>query len=781
MVTIRHKKRLNFAQEWVAFQRVLEVLSKNMADPFTNSEVPWREILADFLLGQQGLEAIRLDPGHKSVEVATMGQVDVSLLQARLNEVLRELDAEVLASAQPGRTAGLVVSRDSRGLTVQKEGGIPPAGQWKWRAFEWPEADELERHSEAEWKQMAIQAAVCGVFLVAGYGIGKWGQAPAWLTHSLFGIALVSGGWDAAKDAWANLKVRRLDVHFLMLAVAAGAVSIGAWEEGTLLLFLFSTSGALEHFVLHRTHREINALTKAAPKLARVILPDGKTEERPVALLKVGDLLQIRPAELFPVDGTVISGETAADESTLTGESVPVAKETGAPVFGGTLNLWGLVQMKVDRLASQSALAKIIGLIQTAQHLRAPSERFTDRFGTGYTLLTLGAVAGMFLVWWLAAGVPAFDNAVTGKSAFYRAMTLLVVMSPCALVLSIPSAILAAIAWGARRGVLFRGGAAIEKLAEVDVIAMDKTGTLTEGNLRVAKVESFPPGNEEQVLRLCVTLDAHSNHPIAHAITRHAKSQGIEAGELQDYQSIPGQGSRGRTAWGVTYVGRRELMSHGGFSAWLKDVPDAPLGFSEVWVLNEQAMGRILLKDEIRSGSKAVLAQLASEKVKTVMLTGDRRAAAVQVAEELGVADVRAGLHPEDKVNAIREMTSQGYKVAMVGDGVNDAPSLAAAYVSIAMGARGSDAALEQADVVLMQDKIEKLLAARHISQRARRIIRQNLALSLGAVITMAIASLFGVVPLTLGVLTHEGSTVLVCLNSLRLLFVREKGDAGQS
>jgi Cd2+/Zn2+-exporting ATPase len=406
--------------------------------------------------------------------------------------------------------------------------------------------------------------------------------------------------------------------------------------------------------------------------------------------------------------------------------------------------------------------------------MRAPSQRFTDRFGTTYTLLTLSVVLIMFLVWWLGLGIPLFESTAETKSAFYRAMTLLVVMSPCALVLSIPSAILAAIAWGARRGILFRGGAAIEKLAEVDLVAMDKTGTLTEGNLRVALVESFPPGREKEVLSLAVTLDAHSNHPIALAITRHAKDQGIEAGELIEFQSLPGLGLRGRTTDGVTYVGRRELMDQGDFAQWLKDVPDAPLGFSEVWVLNAGTMGRVLLKDEIRSGSKAVLAQLAAEKVITVMLTGDRRAAASQVAHELGVTDVRAGLHPEDKVAAIKEFTQQGRKVAMIGDGVNDAPSLAAAYVSVAMGARGSDAALEQADVVLMQDKIEKLLSARHISQAARRIIRQNLAISLGSVIVMAIASLFGIVPLTLGVLTHEGSTVIVCLNSLRLLFVKE-------
>lgn len=762
------------------------MLGCSMADT-SPQDASWADALAEFLGDQQGVEAIRLNPGEKSVQIATLGEVDTALLQAQLNEVLRGLDARWLAQNHRLPPAGsphallLHQTPGSAEVLLQKPTCPTAPRFWKWRDFEWPEPEEIERQSAEEWRLMAVQAAICAAALVAGYAAKGLFAVPERLVHAIFAVSLIAGGWDAAKDAWANLREKRLDVHFLMLAVATGAVAVGAWEEAALLLFLFSTSGALEHYVLHRTHREINALTKAAPKLARVLLPDGSTEERAVALLRAGDVLQVRPAELFAVDGTITAGETAADESTLTGESVPIDKAVGASVFGGTLNLWGLVQVRVDRPATQSALAKIITLIQTAQHLRAPSQRFTDRFGTNYTLLTLATVVTMFLVWWLALGIPPFENTEVSKSAFYRAMTLLVVMSPCALVLSIPSAILAAIAWGARRGILFRGGAAIEKLAEVDVIAMDKTGTLTEGNLRVFAVESFPPGREREVLRLAVTLDANSNHPIARAITRHAKDQGIEPGELLEFQSLPGQGLRGRTAEGVTYVGRRELMQQGQFAEWLKDVPDAPLGFSEVWVLHPDTMGRVLLKDEIRRGSQAVLAQLARENIRTVMLTGDRRAAAAQVAQELGVSDVRAGLHPEDKVAAIRAFTLEGHKVAMVGDGVNDAPSLAAAHVSIAMGARGSDAALEQADIVLMQDKIEKLLSARHISQQARRIIQQNLAISLGSVVIMAVASLFGIVPLSLGVLTHEGSTVVVCLNSLRLLFVRPETPVSES
>ncbi len=721
---------------------------------------------------QTGVEAIRVNPDDRKVSVATLGQVDLIALQAKLSEILRDLDAHcndgVLSIAAP-----LHLKQDGHDVFIEKPSCLTAPKLWHWRDFEWPEPDEIEEQSREEWQILALQAAICGAALVAGF-IAKWLGAPDWMVHSIFGISLISGGWDAAIDTWEKIREGTLDIHFLMLAVAAGAVSIGAWEEGALLLFLFSTSGALEHFVLHRTHREINSLMKAAPKQARVVLPDGSTEVRAVAQLVIGDLIQVRPDELFPVDGTVMSGQTAADEATLTGEAMPITKEAGAQVFGGTLNLWGLVQVKVDRAAQQSALQKIITLIENAQHMRAPSQRFTDNFGTRYTVGVLVLVFVMFFVWWLGFHLPPFTNTEATRSAFYRAMTLLVVMSPCALVLSIPSAILAAIAWGAKRGVLFRGGAAIEKLAEVDTVAMDKTGTLTEGELKVAKVESFPPGREMEALRIAVTLESNSNHPIARAITAYGKQHGIESHELHEFQSIAGQGLRGRTASGVSYVGRRELMAKSELSKFLADVPDAPLGFSEVWVLHADVMGRVLLKDEIRTGSKAVLERLAADGVRTVMLTGDRRAAATEVAKELGITEVRAGLHPEDKVHAIEEITKGGHKVAMVGDGVNDAPSLAAAYVSVAMGARGSDAALEQSDVVLMQDKIEKLLSARKISHAARSIIKQNITISLGAVIVMAVSALFGIVPLTLGVLAHEGSTVVVCLNSLRLLFVKE-------
>jgi Cd2+/Zn2+-exporting ATPase len=490
-----------------------------------------------------------------------------------------------------------------------------------------------------------------------------------------------------------------------------------------------------------------------------------------VETLQVKQRVRVKPGQAFAADGTVVKGKSASDESALTGEAVPVEKNPGDPVFSGTLNLWGVVEFDVVRLPSESTLQKIIRLIQTAQKLKAPSERFTDRFGTGYTYLVIGGATGMFLIWWLGFGLPAFTNTPETRSAFYRAMTLMVVASPCALVLSIPSAILAAIAWGARHGVLFRGGAAIEKLADVTVVALDKTGTLTTGELAVVGSESFPPGRETEVLQLALTLEAKSHHPIARAIVRHARAQRLTELAVEDFQSITGQGVRGRIDGATLLLGRRELLEEGPLAEWARKLPPAAAELSEVWVIARDLVGRILLKDQIRVESAAVLTELKRAGVRTVMLTGDRRHAAEAVAKELGLDEVRAGLSPEDKVEAIQSLRAEGHKVAMVGDGVNDAPSLAAADVSVAMGARGSDAALEQAEVILMHDRIENFLAAQRLSWRARAVIRQNLAVSLGVVVVMVIATAVGAVPLAIGVAAHEGSTLVVCLNSLRLLF----------
>jgi Cd2+/Zn2+-exporting ATPase len=501
--------------------------------------------------------------------------------------------------------------------------------------------------------------------------------------------------------------------------------------------------------------------------------------------IRVGMKLLIKPGSQFPVDAEVAKGTTAADESNLTGEAAPVEKNIGDSTLAGTINLWGAVEVLVTKPAAESALQKIIALIKDAQQQKAPAQQFTDKFGTIYTYIILGVSLAMFFVWWLALGLAPFANAAAAHSAFYRAMTLLVVASPCALVLSIPSAVLAAIAFGARHGILFRGGAAVEKLAEINIVALDKTGTLTTGELRVERVESFPPGREDEIARLAYSLEKLSTHPLARAITRHGKQNQIEPFALDHFESVTGQGLKAKKDGEEIFLGKREWVESGvavvarasrpcvstentsGLETHGRDARAT----TEVWIASRDMLGRIILRDDIRPQAASVIDELRHEGLRSVVLTGDRKATAEHLRDELKLDDVRAELKPEEKVAAIRELSGDGKRVAMVGDGVNDAPSLAAAHIGVAMGARGSDAALEQADVVLMHDRLENFLAAFRLSQRARKIIRQNLVISLGTVVVLVTFAMFGKIPLPIGVVGHEGSTVVVVLNSLRLLF----------
>ena len=735
----------------------------------------WVNELVAFLREQPQISAVRIDAAAHTVAVATIGDVDLGDFREKLAETIASVEAQLATQARIKAPAGYALKQEGGATVLGRETCVTAEKLWLWREMEWPEIKAEPTPADQEWRLLATLATLCGSAGIAGVVAGYAAPDLPWLARSFYGVGLIAGGWDAAVDSWQNLKKREIDIHFLMLAVAVGAMFIGAWGEAVLLLFLFSASGAMEEYALDRTQREVSALLKSAPKHATLVLPEGGEKEVAVGDLKLGNRVLVKPGEAFAADGAVVKGRSASDESALTGEATPVEKGVGDQVFSGTINLWGAVEYDVSRLPSESTLQKIIRLIQTAQKLKAPSERFTDKFGTGYTYAVIGGSLAMFLVWWIGFQLPAFTNTPETRSAFYRAMTLMVVASPCALVLSIPSAILAAIAWGARHGVLFRGGAAIEKLADINAVALDKTGTLTTGELAVVGTESFPPGREREILELAYALEAKSQHPIARAIVRHAKAQKVNALELEEFQSITGQGLRGKLNGASLLLGRRELLESGPLAGWAQRLPAAAAELSEVWVIGADLVGRILLKDQIRAESRDVLAKLKAMGIRTIMLTGDRTHAAEAVAKEIGLDEVRAGLSPEDKVAAIMEIRNSGLKVAMVGDGVNDAPSLAAADVSVAMGARGSDAALEQAEVILMHDRIENFLSAQRLSRRARAVIRQNLTISLGVVIVMVLATAWGAVPLAIGVAAHEGSTLVVCLNSLRLLFGRNR------
>ena len=551
-----------------------------------------------------------------------------------------------------------------------------------------------------------------------------------------------------------------------MLAVAVGAACVGHWDEGALLLFLFSLSGALEELAAYRTERELAGLFRAAPREAIRILEDGTEEKVAVDLLEPGMRVRVRPGDGFPVDAEVIEGRSGADESSLTGESAAVSKEIGSMVLAGTLNLWGRVDLRVLRRAKESALEGILRLIREAQEQKAPSQRFTDRFGTRYTQSILALSAIMFFVWWGLAGWGKADV----RPAFYKTMTLLVVASPCALVLSIPSAILAGIAAGARRGILFRGGSPIERLGGVTRVALDKTGTLTTGEMKVRAVEVVG-GAEDALLREAAGLGVQSLHPVSVAIVREARRRGFQIPEVQDFSSATGGGLKGKIESGdECRLGRRTFFDG---AKWVDSLPAPKPGVTEVFFGAGILRGRILLEDEIRKSSRPLLEWLVAQGLKVTMLTGDREAAARLVAEQVGLKEYRFGLHPEDKVEAIRDWSRQGEKVAMVGDGVNDAPSLAAAEIGVAMGARGTGAALAESDIILMRDRLESFAEAYDLSRRTRRIITQNLVLSLGTIVLLVSAALGASIPLTWGVAGHEGSTVIVVLNSLRLLASR--------
>ena len=751
--------------------------------------------VVDTLAEEPSLEAVTIDAAHQKISVATLGRTDVDRLTRRLTDKFQsspKTDPNHACSLLKGENdctiCGSPLSEAERKqFTIQHDGGsttiarvtCPTAPKfWRWRDLPFPKIvpREIEIHDDEhgvdEWKMQLVAAVLCGVFGLAAY------FSPAPFKVFLFIAAYLAGGFYPAEEVWERLQKRAVDVHFLMIAVAVGAASIGAWAEGATLLFLFSLSGALEHYAMGRTQKEIRALFRDAPKFATALDDQGSEREVPVENIRVGMKLLIKPGSQFPVDAEIFKGSTAADESNLTGEATPVEKNIGDSTLAGTINLWGAVEVLVTKPAAESSLQKIIALIKDAQQQKAPAQQFTDKFGTIYTYIILGVSLAMFFVWWLALGLAPFTNAVESHSAFYRAMTLLVVASPCALVLSIPSAVLAAIAFGARHGILFRGGAAVEKLAEINIVALDKTGTLTTGELRVEKVESFPPGRENEIARLAYSLEKLSAHPLARAITRHGKQNQIEPFALDHFESVTGQGLRAKRNGVECLLGRREWIIAERRApvrpefVFSKGNTTAP-GFSEIWLAAGDLLGRIILRDDIRPQAASVIDELRHEGLRSVILTGDRKAAAEHIKGELKLDDVRAELKPEQKVAAIRELSGDGKKVAMVGDGVNDAPSLAAAHIGVAMGARGSDAALEQADVVLMHDRLENFLAAFRLSQRARRIIRQNLFISLGMVVVLVTFAMFGKIPLPVGVVGHEGSTVIVVMNSLRLLFGR--------
>ena len=640
-----------------------------------------------------------------------------------------------------------------------------------------PRAPWAARFTELTWSLLS------GALLAAAWGLDRATEGtPGWIV-ALYVGAYVLGGHDNVRHFAKDLaKGRfRLSIDLLMVIAAIGAAFLGKWAEGGLLLFLFSLGHALEHYALGRARGAIRALSEIAPQAATV-LRNGNEVRLPIAEVVVGDTVVVKPAERVTVDGTVIEGDSAVDEAPVTGESVPADKTKGSRVFAGTVNGEGALLVSVTAASGDRTLDRVIRLVSEAETQKAPTQQFTEQFERRFVPAVLIAVV------LLMVGMPA-TGLWTTETAIYRGLSVLIAAAPCALALGTPATVLAGIAQAARHGVLIKGGAHLEMLGQVDVIALDKTGTITEGRPRVTDLRPADGVPESELLRLSAAAERRSQHPLAKAIVDAAERRELSIPDVLSLESITGRGIRATLDGQVIEAGRELLFKGepGGIPADIADSAAAleRAGRTTVLVRATEAggqgrwLGVIGLADTPRPGIDRTLSTLRRIGVRrVVMLTGDNEGVARAVAAEVGITDVQAELLPEDKVNALKRIAGQDV-VAMVGDGVNDAPALAHAHVGIAMGGAGTAAALETADVALMSDDINRLPFALGVGRRARSIIRQNLAISLGVIAVLVIASVAGATGIGWAVVAHEGSTLVVIGNALRLLTYRPSPEAG--
>jgi len=638
----------------------------------------------------------------------------------------------------------------------------------------------------------AFLTAFCLLFMVAGISADNLG-APQWLGVGLFVGAYLTGGYVGTRTALQALREKRLDVNGLMIVAAVGAASIGYWAEGAMLLFLFSLSNTLQAFAMERSRNAIRALMKLRPNEALRRSADGAEKIVPIEELQIGDLILVKPGERIAMDGRIAQGASAIDQSAITGESMPVERAPGDEVFAGSVNGQGALEIHVTRLAQDTTLARVIELVEQAQGRKAQTQRFLDEFEPKYAIGVIGFSA-------LTLVVAYFGLGMSWDASFYRAMTLLVVASPCALVISTPASILSAIANAARNGILFKGGSYLEQAASVGSIAFDKTGTLTLGKPRVTDVVAAadvlgdkwfdaaffqqlnPLGpstpercTAEELLVWAASVEKRSEHPLGDAIVLEAHKRNLTLTQVDDLFAIPGQGVTGTVAGALVQIGNKRMMEAAN-QIWpepmrrrareLELEGKTVVGISR----NNRPIGFIAVADTLRPQAREALDALRARGIsRLIMLTGDTRRVAAAVARQVGVDEVYADLLPQDKVTLVERLAQQS-ATAMVGDGVNDAPALAVSHLGVAMGAIGSDVALETADVVLMRDDLMRLPYLIDLARRARRIVWQNIGFSL-AVIAVLIVSVFVVtLPLPLGVVGHEGSTLIVVLNGLRLL-----------
>ncbi|MFF1279700.1 heavy metal translocating P-type ATPase [Streptomyces sp. NPDC058299] len=613
---------------------------------------------------------------------------------------------------------------------------------------------------EARWALAAL------VLFLAALPLHLLG-APVWLWAPLYAAVYVSGGWEPGREGLKALGDRTLDVDLLMVVAALGAAAIGQVLDGALLIVIFATSGALEAVATARTADSVRGLLDLAPSTGARLLPDGGEETVPAGALKAGDTILVRPGERIAADGQVLDGASEVDQATITGEPLPVAKGDGDEVFAGTVNGTGALRVRVERDPSDSVIARIVKMVEEASGTKAPTQLFIEKIEQRYSI-------GMVIATLAVFAIPLVLGSAL-QPALLRAMTFMIVASPCAVVLSTMPPLLSAIANAGRHGVLAKSAVVMERLGQVDAVVLDKTGTLTEGTPRVTDVRPLPGTGltDDTLLALAAAAEHASEHPLARAVVDAARVRRLPLPEALDFASAPGRGVSATVDGHTVRVGSpARLLPEPG--ATVRDVV-ADLegaGRTAVLVLRDGIpAGVIGIADRLRPDAASTVAALTALTGRTpVLLTGDNERAARHLADQVGITDVRAGLLPQDKVAAVREGEAEGRRVLVVGDGVNDAPALAAAHTGIAMGKAGSDLALETADAVVVRDELATIPKVVALSRAARRLVVQNLVIASVFITALVAWDLLATLPLPLGVAGHEGSTVIVGLNGLRLL-----------
>ncbi|WP_410176485.1 heavy metal translocating P-type ATPase [Roseomonas mucosa] len=688
-----------------------------------------------------------------------------------------------------GRMAVAGAASASPELVARIEKAVARTGM---RAEPWQEGEQTAAGA-AEERRRRVQTALTtasGILAALGVALHAWlggGLAaalgaeegsggtplPAILAYA---AAIACAVRYVAPKAWLSARRLRPDMNLLMVVAVAGAVGIGEWFEAATVSFFFALALALEAWSLGRARRAVAALMELAPATARVLLPDGTEREVPAAEVAVGARILVRPGDKLPLDGRVAAGESEVNQAPITGESVPVHKAPGAEVFAGTINGDGALEIETTKAARDTTLAQIIRMVGSAQGRRAPSEQWVERFARIYTPAVMALALAVFLVPPLLLG-GAWDI------WFYRALVLLVIACPCALVISTPVTIVAALAGAAKHGVLVKGGLHLETPAKIRAMAMDKTGTLTEGRPRVVALAPLGGRDEAALLGLAAALEARSEHPLAKAILDRAAEAGIAVAPAEAVQAVPGKGLTGRVEGRSAWLGSRRFLEERGLAtpeALHRAEELAQAGRTVVAVGDEAgAWGLVAVADTLRPGARQTVAALHAAGIeRVVMLTGDNRATAEAIARETGVDEVRAELLPADKVAAVEDLVARHGAVAMVGDGVNDAPAMARANLGIAMGAIGSDAAIETADVALMSDDIAKLPWLVRHSRATLRVIRQNIGFSVAVKLLFTVLTVVGLASLWGAIAADVGASLLVVLNGLRLLGGGEKAAA---